>query len=93
MLDYDTVSKIKAILSPLSNQEDNFVWGPSANGLFSIIFRYWLQYNNMCSHPQTKLLKQVCNLNYTYPEKARFSVATLVWKTKNQKLIVQILQH
>lgn len=52
MLDYDTVSKTKAILIPLSNQEENFVWGPSANGIFSIKFATWLQYNDMCPHPK-----------------------------------------
>lgn len=48
---------------PLFDQEDEFIWGPAANGNFSIKSATWIQYNDLSPHPKTKLLNLIWKLD------------------------------
>ncbi|XP_062005578.1 uncharacterized protein LOC133722723 [Rosa rugosa] len=49
--------------TPKPSREDEYIWGPSSNGRFSIKSATWLQYDHLHKYNQSKLIYKLWNLN------------------------------
>ncbi|PRQ37611.1 putative reverse transcriptase zinc-binding domain-containing protein [Rosa chinensis] len=63
VLDPNIVKQILSIPLPVCEQEDEYIWGPSSNGKFSIKSATWLQYDHLRKHSQSKLINKLWKLN------------------------------
>ena len=63
VIDNDTMNKILAIPLPIHNQNDELIWGPTANGQISIKSAIWLHYENSIPHVNQALLNNIWKLN------------------------------
>ncbi|KAL6128126.1 hypothetical protein ACLB2K_071482 [Fragaria x ananassa] len=66
VLDQEVVKQIIGIPILVSHQPDEYIWGPSANGRFSIKSATWLQMNELEKHQQIYLINEIWKArNYT----------------------------
>ncbi|XP_061999030.1 uncharacterized protein LOC133716336 [Rosa rugosa] len=62
-LDPMVVNQIQGISIPVSNQEDECIWGPSTSGNYTIKTATWLQLPEIDNHSSLELLKNLWKLN------------------------------
>lgn len=69
-LDHSIVQIITSITIPLSHSSDEFIWGPSASGKFSVKSATWIQCESHGSTDLANSLNKVWKLNL--PPKVKF---------------------
>ncbi|KAL6190194.1 hypothetical protein ACLB2K_036592 [Fragaria x ananassa] len=63
ILENEVVKEIMGIPIPVNHSEDEFIWGPSPHGKFTIKSATWMQLQDTQEHGRIKLIKKLWSLN------------------------------